>query len=63
MKQLFILGEYVTVDKAIARGMPVFKGTRIAVSSLFDYLVASNLEEFLEEFSSVSRIQAEAVIE
>ncbi len=58
-----LLGEYVTVDKEIARGAPVFKGTRVSVSSLFDYLVDSTLEEFLEEFPSVSRLQAEAVLE
>jgi len=57
------LGEYITVDKETAGGVPVFKGTRVAVKTLFDYLEDSSLHEFLEGFPSVSRQQAEAVIE
>lgn len=33
-----ILHEYVTIDKEIAAGVPVFKGTRVSVKTLFDYL-------------------------
>ncbi len=57
------LDKYITVDKEIAAGVPVFKGTRVAVKTLFDYLEDSSLEEFLEGFPTVSRQQAEAVIE
>ena len=57
------LSDYVSVDKETAGGVPVFKGTRVAVKTLFDYLEDSSLEEFLQGFPSVSRIQAEAVIE
>ena len=40
-------------------GTPVFKGTRVPVRSLFDYLAAGdNLDEFLEGFPTVSREQA-----
>ena len=40
-------------------GLPVFKGTRVPVKNLFDYLVAGdNLDEFLCGFPSVSREQA-----
>ena len=40
-------------------GTPVFKGTRVPVDSLFDFLVAGdNLDEFLEGFPTVSREQA-----
>ena len=40
-------------------GMPVFKGTRVPVDTLFDFLVAGdNLDEFLEGFPTVSREQA-----
>ena len=55
--------QYITVDKEIAAGVPVFKGTRVTVKTLFDYLEDSSLQEFLEGFPSVSREQAEAVIE
>jgi uncharacterized protein (DUF433 family) len=58
-----LLDKYVVVDKETAGGVPVFKGTRVAVKTLFDYLEDSSLEEFLQGFPSVSREQAEAVIE
>lgn len=57
------LGNYIVIDKEIVGGIPVFRGTRVAVKTLFDYLEESSLQEFLEGFPSVSREQAEAVIE
>ena len=54
---------YITIDKDIVGGTPVFKGTRVTVKTLFDYLEESSLEEFLQGHPSVSREQAEAVIE
>jgi uncharacterized protein (DUF433 family) len=57
------LQQYITVDKEIAGGVPVFKGTRVAVKTLFDYLEDGSLEEFLNGFPTVTRQQAEAVIE
>jgi uncharacterized protein (DUF433 family) len=58
-----LLDQYITVDKEIAAGVPVFKGTRVAVKTLFDYLEDSSLDDFLNGFPSVSRDQAESVIE
>ena len=58
-----VLDQYVIVDKETAAGEPVFKGTRVTVKTLFDYLEDSSLNEFLAGFPSVSREQAEAVIE
>ena len=57
------LDQYINVDREIAAGVPVFKGTRVAVKTLFDYLEESSLEEFLLGYPSVSREQAEKVIE
>lgn len=57
------LEHYITINKEILGGTPVFKSTRVAVKTLFDYLEDSSLEEFLKGFPSVSREQAEAVIE
>lgn len=57
------IDEFIITDKEIAAGVPVFKGTRVSVKTLFDYLEESSLEEFLEGFPTVSREQAEAVIE
>ena len=55
--------KYITVDKDTAAGVPVFRGTRVAVKTLFDYLEESSLNEFLAGFPSVSREQAEGVIQ
>ncbi|MBX2915205.1 MAG: DUF433 domain-containing protein [Cyclobacteriaceae bacterium] len=57
------LTHYITINREIAAGAPVFKGTRVTVKTLFDYLEESSLEEFLLGYPSVSREQAEAVIE
>ena len=49
----------LTVDPEILGGTPVFKGTRVPVKSLFDYLENNyTLEEFLECFPSVTREMA-----
>ena len=57
------LNKYVEVEKDVASGAPVFKGTRVTVKTLFDYLEEESLEEFLKGFPSVTRKQAEGVIE
>jgi uncharacterized protein (DUF433 family) len=45
-------------------GTPVFAGTRVPVQSLIDYLEAGHpLDQFVEEFPSVSREHAVAVLE
>jgi uncharacterized protein (DUF433 family) len=51
-------------DPEIMGGEPVFVGTRVPVHNLFDYLEAGDsLDEFLEQFPSVSREQAVAALE
>ncbi|WP_291158184.1 DUF433 domain-containing protein [Gemmatimonas sp. UBA7669] len=45
-------------------GTPVFSGTRVPVQSLIDYLEAGHpLDHFLDEFPSVTREHAIAVLE
>lgn len=45
-------------------GTPVFTGTRVPVQTLIEYLEAGDsLDEFLEDFPSVSREHAIAVLE
>jgi len=45
-------------------GTAVFRGTRVPVATLVDYLEAGDsLEDFLREFPSVSRAQAIAAME
>ena len=54
----------VSRDPEIMSGALCFTGTRVLVKNLFDYLEGtSSLEEFLEDFPSVSRAQAVAVLE
>ncbi len=44
-------------------GTPVFSGTRVPIKHLFDYLEGSkSLEEFLDQFPTVRREQAVAVL-
>lgn len=55
---------YISRDRDIMSGALCFTGTRVPVQNLFDYLEgASSLEEFLQDFPSVSRTAAVAVIE
>ncbi len=55
--------EIITVDEEILGGTPVFRGTRVAIKTLFDYLEYSSLEDFLEGYPTVKREEAEAIIE
>ena len=51
-------------DPEILSGALCFAGTRVPVKNLFDYLEgASSLEDFVEDFPSVSRERAIAVLE
>jgi uncharacterized protein (DUF433 family) len=50
--------EAIIIDKEILGGTPVFAGTRVPVQSLFDWLETETLEEFLENFPSVSKEKA-----
>lgn len=50
-------------DPEILGGTPVFVGTRVPLQNLIDYLAAGGtLDEFLEQFPSVSREQAIAAL-
>ncbi|MFZ4693511.1 MAG: DUF433 domain-containing protein [Verrucomicrobiia bacterium] len=54
----------ITIDPEILGGTPVFKGTRVPVRTLFDYLERDyTLEEFLECFPSVTREMACRILE
>ena len=54
----------VVVDPEIMSGTPCFAGTRVPVRNLLDYLEAGDpLDEFLEQFPTVSRAQAVAFLE
>ena len=54
----------ITVDPEIHSGTPVFVGTRVPIKTLFDHLEAGDsIDVFLDDFPSVSRELAVAVLE
>ena len=54
----------VTVDPDVLGGTPVFRGTRVPIKSLFDFLEAGDsIEEFLENFPTVRREQIIELLE
>ena len=56
--------QLVHSDPEILGGTPVFVGTRVPVQTLVDYLEGGHpLDEFLDDFPSVSREQAAAALE
>lgn len=58
------INELVVRDPDILGGQPVFAGTRVPVETLFDHLeVGVPLDEFLDDFPTVSRAQAVALLE
>lgn len=58
------LQSVVVIDPEILGGTPCFRGTRVPIDSLVDYLEAGDsLDEFLDNFPSVSREAAIAALE
>jgi uncharacterized protein (DUF433 family) len=56
--------QIVHSDPEIVSGTPVFVGTRVPAQALLDYLEGGEtIEEFLDDFPSVSREQAVAFLE
>ena len=54
----------ITIDPQIVSGTPVFQGTRGPVEALIDNLEAGlSLDEFLNNFPTVTREQALQVLE
>ena len=54
----------VSIDPDIMSGTPVFAGTRVPVQNLFDYIEGGDdLSEFLDDFPSVTKEAAVAVLE
>ncbi len=55
--------DVLSSDPEIVSGAVVFKGTRVPVSALFEYLRGGDtLADFLLDFPTVERAQAEAAI-
>ena len=56
--------EAITRDPEVMHGKPVFRGTRVPVQTLFDYLEhGESLDDFLEGFPTIARELAVQVLE
>jgi uncharacterized protein (DUF433 family) len=56
--------EVIVKNREILGGTPVFRGTRVPIQTLFDYLEGGEtLEDFLEGFPTVSRESAVTALE
>ena len=54
----------ITKDPSILSGEPVFRGTRVPFRALLDYLEGGDtLDEFLEQYPTVTRELAIAALE
>ncbi len=57
-------GRIIASDLETMSGTPVFRGTRVPLQNLIDYLKGgSSIEEFLDDFPTVSREDALAILE
>jgi uncharacterized protein (DUF433 family) len=55
---------FVEVNPKKMSGTPVFRGTRVPIQNLFDCLEdGETLEQFLEQFPTVTREQVSGVLE
>jgi len=56
--------KYITIDKGILNGQPVFSGTRVPVQTLFWHLEKGvTINDFLADFPSVTEDQTIGVLE
>jgi uncharacterized protein (DUF433 family) len=57
------VNDYININPDILGGRPVFKGTRVPIESLYDHLKEGiSIQDFLADFPTVSKEQAEAVL-
>ena len=52
----------ILIDPEIMSGEPVFRGTRITIQTLFDYLEDGDIGDFLENFPYISREMVNEVL-
>jgi uncharacterized protein (DUF433 family) len=56
--------DIVTISPEVMSGVPVFKGTRVPIQNLLDYLKAGDsIDDFLDGFPTVSREQVIAFLD
>ncbi|MBC7571654.1 MAG: DUF433 domain-containing protein [Spirosoma sp.] len=54
--------QIISIDLEIPGRNPAFRGTRVAIQTLFDYLETSSLDDFLAGYPSVNHEQVETLI-
>ena len=55
--------QFITIDPETMGGVPVFKGTRVPIKALIDYLTdGDTIDTFVDEFPTVTREQAIGVM-
>ncbi len=56
--------DVISVDPELMAGTPVFRGTRVPIHSLFEYMENGySLDEFLESFPAVRREQVISLLQ
>ena len=56
--------EAIEIDPEKLGGTPCFKGTRVPIKNLFDYLEeGETVEEFINDFPPISHQQVERILE
>ncbi|PCE64051.1 DUF433 domain-containing protein [Sediminicola luteus] len=58
------LDKYVSSSSEVLGGARVFKGTRVPLKILFDYLLGGDtIEDFLENYPTVDKTSVQSVLE
>lgn len=58
------MSSVIKIDSEIMSGAPCFAGTRVPIQNLLDYLEGGDsIDEFLEDFPSVTRDQVVSFLE
>jgi len=56
--------DVISIDRDVLGGTPVFRGTRVPLQALLDYLEGGQtLHDFLEDFPTVTRDAAVSALE
>lgn len=64
MEKAHEISKFIGSNSDVLGGTPVFNGTRVPVSILFDYLIGGDtLQDFLDNYPTVKKTVAKRVIE
>lgn len=53
----------IAIDPDVLGGTPVFRGTRVPIQTLFDYIKHDSIQEFLVGFPHISREMVDDVLD